>query len=351
MQTEFYEKRRLPAPQREIRPRSPQQLADEISSLAAGDNPWRLVGDGQHIRDFPADDTVAVHTGELDDILELDRESGTVRVQAGISWNELDAAVVEEGFSLQRYGLHPSTATVGGLLARHRVSPPLLRGGDLLDGCIAVGAFHPCSGDYRYLAAPRKATGPDLRHLFVGAGHSGGAIVDATLVVWKSEAARLVVYDDCTPKDAARIVNALFEASITPAWMHYGFDSGRLQFALVAPGQLLRSRVGWLTDRVGEPDTVGDGEDAGTRKRWLQSRHPHRRSHPDAEVTRLFWITPSALGDDPEELFGGGVADVEIPEWTPRRAAAFVRYESPQMADAGADAPPEGTCWATRTLI
>lgn len=350
MQTEFFRQRHLTQPVQQLRPASVEELTETISALEADGRTWRLIGDGQHATDLPGGDYTAVRTDELDAILDVDATSGTVQVEAGIRWSELAAALGEEGFSLQRYGLHPASATVGGLLARHRPAPTLLRGGDLLDGCIAVGAFHPESGDYRYITAPRKASGPDLRHLFVGAGHSDGVIVDATLVVWRPTNARLIRYDDVSPADAAGAVETMFAASITPAWVHYGWKSRTLQFEIAAPGQLLRARVEWLKTRLGAPDDIGDREDARTRKQWLQARHPHRRSHPDADKMRIFWVALSALGDDPTELFGDGVEDVEIPMFTPRRATAFVTYKQPEMVDERADAVPQEALWATHQL-
>lgn len=356
MQTEFYNERRLPTPKRELRPDSPRQLIEAVASLDADEESWRLVGGGHHARPasddgWNEDDYVAIRTANLDRILEFDAKSGLVRVGAGIHWNQLDAELVERDCSLQRYGLHPPTATIGGMLARHRSTPTMLRGGELLDGCVAAGAHHPATGEYRYLAAPRKASGPDLRHMLFGAGHSGAVLLDATLVVWPPVASRLVCYDGCSPSRAADIVSALFEAALTPTWVHYGWSNQALQFELAVPGQLLRARMRWLENELGEPKAVGDGEDARTRKRWLQSRHPNRRNHPAADRTRIFSISTAALPEEPTQLFGEGVDDVEILSWTPRRATAYVRYENEDQIGGAVDAPPEGACWASREVL
>lgn len=353
MRTRFYEQRQLPTPDGELQPDSVDQLTESLDQLQSENRRWRLVGDGQHTRPHSdegyRDGYVAIRTDGLDEILEFDPESGVVRAGAGVRWKQLEAALTDREWSLQRYGLHPSAATVGGLLARHRLTPPMLRGGDILDGCVAVTAYHPDTGDYRYLAAPRKASGPDLRHNFIGAEHTGGALLDATLVAWKPTAAKLVIYEDCSLTDAARITGGLFRASITPCWCHYGYAGRRLQLALAAPGRLLRARIQWLSDRLGEPDEIGDAEDVRARRHWLEARHPHRRNHPDAETTHRYIVPPGALTDDPTDLFGDGVTDVEIPAFTPRRADAFVRYESPEAAEQPAASSDD--CWASQPLL
>lgn len=349
--TTYYEQRRLPVPADEIRAGDRPSLCEAIDELDAAGTPWRIFGDGQHARTPPdGGDWTAIRTEELDDIIALDQKSGLVHVEAGVRWRALEGALRAEGFSLQRYGLQPASATVGGMLARRRPGPPQLRGGELLDGCVAIGAHSPVEGEYRYLVAPRKASGPDLRHEFIGTGGRRGAILDATLVVWRPVAQRLLRYRDCTLQRAARIMDALFDAGITPSWLHYGHRGQSLQLALTAPGQLLRSRVQWLADQVGAADETGDAEATRTRRQWLEARHPDRRGHPDAEHTRVFWLTEAALQRDPAALFGADFDDLEIVHWTPRRIEAFVRYEPP-LADADTATPAGRACWAHWPLV
>ncbi len=357
MNATFYNDRYLPAPRRELRPASREELAEALADEEASEGAWCLVGGGEHIRRRPDGDRSApqtvIRTDAVDDVIDVDTKSGLIRVEAGIDWRGLGEAVADEGLTLQRYGLQPLSATVGGLLARRRPGPPALRGGSILDGCVAIGARDVHIGDYRYLAAPRKASGPDLRHEFIGAGCSSGAITDVTLVAWRGVESRLVRYDDCSLEDAGRIRQALADAAMAPTWIHYRHGNQALQFELAMPGRLLRARMRWLSQQVEEPDETGDSEDARTRRRWLEARHPDRRSHPDAEAMRVFWLAPSALGADPAELFGDRVVDIEIPAWTPRRLEAYVTYEEP--ADARRFAPDSARCddglWATWPVL
>lgn len=347
--TAFYEKRHLETPDREWWPEERDELCEMIDELSADDTRWQLVGDAQHLRDDGAfSETTVLRTDDLDGLLELDAKSGLVRVEAGMKWKTLQDHLGEEGLSLQRYGLHPASSTVGGLLARRRPSPPLLRGGQVLDGCVSLGAHDPKLGDYRYLVAPRKASGPDLRYEFIGNGDKGGAILDATFVVWRPVAQKLVRYRDCSLTEARTIVDALYRAQSSPSWLHYSSAGATLQFGLTAPGQLLRSRMQWLADEVGEPDEVADGEAASRRRRWLEARHPDRRGHPEAASTLAVWLVPPALDDGLDALFGEHARALEITSWNPRRAKAFVRFDE---AKPPALSLPEHSCWAWWPLV
>ena len=347
----FYETRYIAPPTEELRPDSAQQLCAAIDEAEGAQKDWSIVGDGQHVAGSRREGQwSAIRTDGLDDLVELDKKSGLVRVQAGIRWRDLQEKLLARGFSTQRYGLHPASATVGGMLARRRPGPPLLRGGELLDGCVAIGAHSPQLGEYRYLVAPRKASGPDLRHEFIGTGGGQGAIVDATLVVWRPVAERLLRYRNCSLAEARDIVAALYGAEITPSCLYYSHRGQSLQLILSAPGQLLRSRVKWLGDHLRSPDESGDADEARTRRAWLEARHPDRRAAPGADRTRAYWLTSSAFDHNSDELFGHGVEEIEITSWTLRRAVAFVRYETRDQA-LTTHQPPRRTCWAHWPLV
>lgn len=346
----YYRKRHLPLPEREVRPANVDEMREQLAELHDKGETWQILGDGQHTRKYTDRARTVIRTDELDAILDINEESGLVRVEAGVRWKELRHTLRERGFSLQRYGLHPASATVGGMLARHRPGPQALRGGELLDGCVAVGGHVPEMGDYRYLTAPRKASGPDLRHFFIGDEGRQGAILDATFVIWRPVAERIMRWEDCSLSRAGQMMKEIFDAGILPSSVHYSLKRQSLQLTICAPGQLLRSRMRWLKEEIGEPDEV-DGEEAARRRRdWLEARHPDRRTHPHAQRTRVFWLAPSALKHDVDVLFGEGVADVEIISWSPQRLEAFARYGEAKASES-IKATLKGACWADWPLI
>ncbi len=346
----FYSDRGLTAPASEESPETIRECRDTLRRLHTAGTPWRLIGQGQHVRHAawtasPPEEAVAIRTTAMNRVIEINRASGILRVEAGITYGELIDVAREEGFSLQRYGLHPASATVGGLLCRFRPGPPELRAGDLLDGCVGLGAHDPDADDYRYLVAPRKASGPDLRYHFLGREGRHGALLDVALVLWKPQAQRLLIFDDLPLADTSSLMTRLFRAGIRPGFVHYSLASSTLQLGLVGPGQLLHSRAKWIETVFPEPAETLVGDDVSRRKAWLQARHPDRRTQPQAAATRVAWFTPAALQEDPETLLGP-VADVEIPSWTSQRIEAFLRYDPADLLAARAHTFPPGTTWA-----
>ncbi len=325
----FYADRHLPTPFDERWPDSAEAMAALVDDLTAQGIPFRVIGAGHHLRrlDDP-DETTVIRTTDMDALIGIDRRSGLVHVEAGITWRALQEALADADLSLQPYRLQPAHATLGGLLARHRPGPSYLRGGSVVDGCIAIGAHPRNSSAYRYLEAPRKAAGPDLRHLFIGRGDRVGAITDLQLIVWRPTEARLVVFEDCAPTRAQSIMDAWHGADLEGPPLHYSLKSRRLQLFLHAPGQLLRQRIKWLTDSAGAPDTVAGGDDARTRRQWLEARHPDRRDQPQAGRTQIVWWTPEAFRDLDAHL-PPHVADLQVLGWTPHRVQSFITYDQP----------------------
>lgn len=349
----FYRARHLPIPKQELLPSNSKELKEVLDALHKERAPWRLIGDGQHARfklALQEQDYQALRTDNLNKVLHLDKKSGLVHVQAGLQWRDFQEAVQAQGFSLQRYGLHPARATIGGLLARYRPGPAALRGGDLIDGCVALSAYSPKIGDYRYLDAPRKSSGPDIRYHFIGAQGREGAILSATFVVWRPVATHLLCWDDCSLARAAQIMHEIFRAGITISCVHYSLARRRLQIILTAPGQLLRSRLRWLRAKAGEPDLVGDEDAAQRRRQWLEARHPDRRSHPAAKRTRIVWLGPALLNEAPADLFGDDLEELEILSWSAQRAEAFLRY-SDQTKPPTPKISAERGYWATWPMI
>ncbi len=348
----FYDERHLETPFDERWPTDRRQLVDLIDELEAADKPYRVVGAGHHLRclNSPAETTV-IRTTEVNAVLDIDRQSGLVHVEAGITWRALQDALDQTNLTLRPYRLHPAHATLGGLLARHRPGPSYLRGGSIIDGCVSMGAHRTDTGNYRYLVAPRKAAGPDLRHLFIGRGDRHGAITDLRLIAWRPTEARLLVYEDCAPDRAQLIMDTWHRADLEGPPLHFGLKSRRLQLFLSAPGQLLRQRIKWLSNAIGAPDSIDDASGADTRRQWLESRHPDRRHHPDAPSTQHVWWTPEAFRELSNHLHHRAV-DVQVLGWTPHRVHSFVTYDRPLDQIDDLEPPDDATDrWAQAPLL
>jgi alkyldihydroxyacetonephosphate synthase len=131
----------------------------------------------------PSSGAIALDLTGLRNVLELDEQSGTVRVEAGVFGPELEASLRPRGFTVGHFPQSFDLATVGGWIAcrgagqfsnRFGKIEDIVRGliVVLVDGTvISVGAH-----------GPRSAVGPDLTQLFVGSEGTLGIITEATLL-------------------------------------------------------------------------------------------------------------------------------------------------------------------------
>jgi FAD/FMN-containing dehydrogenase len=184
---EFYDERLLPLPDHEYRPESAAELREVVEGEAGLEPEHSLVvlGGGEHLRSSAIGERRfdVVRTEECDRVRSVDRESNTIRVEAGVTWGELREVAAAEQRALHRYRLHPEGATIGGLLGRWQPLERQLHRGDLRAGCIATRTASPGGAGYSYLPAPRKASGPDHRFLYIGGEGAFGVVLEATLVL------------------------------------------------------------------------------------------------------------------------------------------------------------------------
>ncbi|MEL6178525.1 MAG: FAD-binding oxidoreductase, partial [Myxococcota bacterium] len=164
-----------------------QMLADVRHD---GGRVWPM-GGGRHSRRPPANDVTVLDTRGMDAIRRLDREALVVTVEAGVTVGALAAYVARRGASVCGWRREHPEATVGGLLSAWQPVPHALWNGSVREACLGLGAVTGAGDRYRYLPAPRKASGPDLRFVFIGAEGVYGVVTTATLAVSPPPAARV----------------------------------------------------------------------------------------------------------------------------------------------------------------
>lgn len=325
----FYEKRDIPRPQSEWWPQDAGELREALHDAT---RPRLLLGDGQHLRapaiGGPTFDVI--RTEQCRRIVSVDRESKLVRVECGMRWGELQVELAERGLSLERYRLYPTTATVGGLLSRFSAVHRELWDGDLRTGCVALtGATGAAdSTDYRYLPAPRKASGPDLRWLFMGAEGAFGAILDATLVVSAPSEARLLTWKPERFGQAQAIVNDVWDLGIHPSWItwtSYKTTSDELLIALHGPARLVDIATATLLERHDVPCEVTANAEVAAKRAELEAAHPDRRALATSIRTVHTVFSTRDLAAALDSL-PASVENVTIWTWTRHHAHAYVRY-------------------------
>jgi glycolate oxidase len=132
---------------------------------------------------------IVLETLRLDDIVEIDEDTGTVTVEAGVTFGKLMNELEERGWKI---GIAPSGAlagTVGAHLSRPGVGWGNIKYVSQGEQVVGVKAILPTgeaveTGTAANPAADsffRYALGPDLAGLFIGAEGAFGIVTEATL--------------------------------------------------------------------------------------------------------------------------------------------------------------------------
>jgi hypothetical protein len=323
----FYDARCLPRPQGELWPTTVEELYACVSN--GHDEPLVPLGSGQHVRASVLPENFSViRTEKLNQLLTLDEFSGTVTVQCGIKWGDLQTNLAERGWSVGRYRLYPTQATIGGLVARRLATSPSLYAGDIRNHCISLRAVCPSTGPYHYLASPRKASGPDFRYLFCGGQSSYGVIGELTLVISRPGPRRLLVWTKRSVSEAVEIVCGLYDLGVRPTWTHYVQKSGVLRLALTGPEASLAAMIDLAASLDPKLEVCDETELDSVRKK-LEDQHPDRRSTKRAKHITKMGIPIHRLAATADSLSQSHGATLQIPHWSRHRVDAFVYSAGP----------------------
>ena len=93
-------------PAREVTPASVEELADAVRKAAADGLKVKAVGTGHSFTSIAATDGVLIRPQLLTGIRDIDREAGTVTVEAGTPLKRLNIALAREGLSLTLSLIH-----------------------------------------------------------------------------------------------------------------------------------------------------------------------------------------------------------------------------------------------------
>lgn len=91
-------------PAREVAPASVEELSDALRKAAEGGLKVKAVGSGHSFTSIAATDGVLIRPHLLTGIRSIDREAGTVTVEAGTPLKRLNMALAREGLSLTNMG-------------------------------------------------------------------------------------------------------------------------------------------------------------------------------------------------------------------------------------------------------
>lgn len=160
---------------------------EQISGLLEYANQHRLVvvpygaGSGVCGGVLPPEGAVVIDLRGMNRIVELNETALTVRVQAGMMGNALEAALNAAGYSMRHFPQSIDISTVGGWVATRAAGQYSTRYGCIEDILLALEVVLPDGSVLRTHVGPRSATGPDLRQLFLGSEGTLGVVTEVTM--------------------------------------------------------------------------------------------------------------------------------------------------------------------------
>jgi len=162
----------------------------------------------------------------MDRIVEVDRQSMTVRVQSGIRLRALGEHLAERGLLLGHDPWSISIATIGGVIGTHGLGYLGGRYGAVGVQVLGLEAVLGTGEVIRTTPLRKRSTGPDLTRLFIGAEGTLGIVTEATLQVFPQPQRRALI--GFTFRDfptGFRAVVALHQQSIQPTSLDFAADS------------------------------------------------------------------------------------------------------------------------------
>lgn len=202
------------APDAVVRPGDPEQLCavlERCVQASVAVVPWgggtSVVGGVAPLRGEHAA-VIALEMGGMARVLELDRISRTVTVQAGIRAPALERALAPSGYTLGHFPQSFQYVSLGGCAAT-RSAGQASSGYGRFEQLVLGLRFAAPAGEIALAAVPASAAGPELRRLLVGSEGTLGVISELTLRV--RPAPRERIYEGVFFADFAAGVEALRE--------------------------------------------------------------------------------------------------------------------------------------------
>jgi alkyldihydroxyacetonephosphate synthase len=202
------------APDAVVRPGDHEQLRavlDRCAQASVAVVPWgggtSVVGGVAPLRGEHAA-VIALDIERMARVLELDRISRTVTVQAGIRAPALERALAPSGFTLGHFPQSYEYVSLGGCAAT-RSAGQASSGYGRIEQLVLGMRFAAPAGEIALAPFPASAAGPELRRLLVGSEGTLGVIEELTLRV--RPAPRERIYEGVFFADFAAGVEALRE--------------------------------------------------------------------------------------------------------------------------------------------
>jgi alkyldihydroxyacetonephosphate synthase len=143
----------------------------------------------------PEDETrpvISVDLGRMNQVIEIDEESGLARIQSGAQGPDLEKQLIDQGWTLGHYPDSFTHSTLGGWAATRSSGMQSDKYGDIAD--IARGMRVVMPGKVLEVRPlPHTSTGPSVREMVLGSEGRLGVITEVTVQVHRIPEVRVIL--------------------------------------------------------------------------------------------------------------------------------------------------------------
>jgi alkyldihydroxyacetonephosphate synthase len=215
----------------------------------------------------PEDETrpvISLDLGRLNQVIDLDEDSGLARIQAGAQGPDLEEQLAVRGWTLGHFPDSFTHSTLGGWVATRSSGMQSDKYGDISD--IARGMRVVMPGKVLEIRPlPHTSTGPSVREMVLGSEGRLGVITEVTVQVHRIPEVRLILgylfpsweaglaaMQEISTSDAHPSITRVSDAKETAFSFATRRKSGRISISsLISKGMMkVLQRRGWNLDEV-----------------------------------------------------------------------------------------------------
>jgi alkyldihydroxyacetonephosphate synthase len=184
--------------------------------------------------------SIVVDGSGMNKIINIDTYNMQATVQCGVSLQELDDRLREQGYTTGHSPQSKPLAQMGGLVATRSIGQFSTLYGGIEDMVVGLEAVFPNGGITRIKNVPRRAAGPDIRHVIIGNEGALCYITEVTVKIFKyfPENNRFLGYTLGHMKTGFEILREVMVNGYRPSVARlYDVEDGSYHFSHFAEGK------------------------------------------------------------------------------------------------------------------
>ncbi|GAA1485287.1 FAD-binding oxidoreductase [Brachybacterium fresconis] len=130
-------------------------------------------------------DTIVLDVSRMNRVLSIDPENMQVTVEAGVTLQSLEDVLRAQGLTTGHSPQSKPLAQYGGLVSTRSIGQFSTLYGAIEDMVVGLETVFPGGRTARIKAVPRRAAGPDIRHVVIGNEGALSVITEVTLKVFR----------------------------------------------------------------------------------------------------------------------------------------------------------------------